>query len=290
MARMRVWRCGSWVVVIAALVAGSGPAAAQDAPPEGWSFRGELTTLWSQGNAEAFTFGLGGALQNRWGANLLRLDAGAIRTESTLTERRAVGTPQSYQLIEEENREKTAEAYFARARYDRSVSDHFFLFGGLDWLRNTFAGIDSRFLMALGAGNTWFDTDVSRFKTNYAATYTFQSDVVENPFVKTSFPGVQLGWEYWRQATSTTELQSVLVSDLNLNETDDVRIDFTNSMTVAVSSALALKPSLQILWRNLPALTEVELFSPSSAPLGSSVTTPLEKTDLLFRLALVVKL
>jgi hypothetical protein len=263
---------------------------AQDAPPEGWTFTGELTTVLSRGNAEALTFGLGTAVQNRWGANLLKVDAGAIRTESTLTTRRAVGTPGSYEIVTDENSEKTAESYFARARYERTVSEHIFLFGGLDWLRNTFAGIDSRSLLAAGAGNTWHDREDSRFKTSYAVTWTFQSDVVENPFLETSFPGVRAGWEFWRRVSPTTEFESLLVSDLNLDETDDVRVDFTNSMSVAVSSALALKPSLQLVWRNLPALSEVELFSAAGAPLDTTVTTPLEKTDLLFRLALVVKL
>lgn len=263
---------------------------AQDAPPDGWTFKGELSSVLSGGNSESLTLGLGASLQNRWGPNLFKLEAGSVRTESTLITRRAIGTPASYVIEEDENRQKTAETYSARARYDRSLSDAFFLFGGLDWLRNTFAGIDSRFLMALGAGNTWLDSDQVRFKTNYAATYTFQSDVVDNPFVKTKFPGVRAGWEYWRQATETTQFESVLVGDLNLDETDDVRLDFTNSLNVTVNSALALKPSLQLLWRNLPSLTEVDLFTPGGTPVGESITTPLGKTDWFFRLALVVTL
>lgn len=281
---------GRWAgcAVAAAFGAWAGPAVAQE-PPEGWSFTGELTSVLTQGNAEALTFGLGSVLEYRQGRNYLKFDAGAIRTESTLTTRRAVGSPASYEIIVDENTQKTAESYFARSRYERSVSDRFFLFGGADWLRNTFAGIDSRTLLAAGAGNTWVDTDRSRFKTSYAVTYTFQSDVIENPAVKDRFAGLRAGWEYWRQLTGNTEFESVLVGDLNLDETDDVRADFTNALTVAMSNALALKPSLQLLWRNLPSLTEVELFSPANVPVGT-VTTPLEKTDLVFRMALVVKL
>jgi hypothetical protein len=62
------------------------------------------------------------------------------------------------------------------------------------------------------------------------------------------------------------------------------------AVSVAISSSLALKPSLQILWRNRPSLTEVPLFTTGGEPLGQNVTTPLEKTDMLFRLTLVVKL
>ena len=59
---------------------------------------------------------------------------------------------------------------------------------------------------------------------------------------------------------------------------------------MAISSALALKPSLQVLWRNRPSLTEVPLFTTGGTPLDQTVLTPLESTDVLFRLALVVKL
>jgi putative salt-induced outer membrane protein YdiY len=267
-----------------------GAVAAQADATDGWSWKSELTSVLSAGNSEALTFGLGAVVENRRARNVLRFEAGAVRTESTRITRRAVGTAANYEIVRDENREKTAEAYFARARYDRSLSEHFFLFGGLDWLRNTFAGIDSRFLMALGAGNTWIEGETARFKTNYAITYTFQSDVVENPFVKSSFPGLRTGWEYWRRATASTEFESVLISDLNLDESDDVRIDFTNSLNVAISSALALKPSLQLLWRNLPALTDVELETTGGTPLGESVQVPLRKLDSFFRLALVVKL
>ena len=265
-------------------------AGAQDTPPQGWTFKGELTSVLSGGNGETLTFGLGSLVENRRGPNLWRLEAGGIRTEATRITRRAVGTEDAFVVQDEEDKQKTAEAYFARARYDRQLSERFFAFGGLDWLRNTFAGVDSRFLTAVGGGNTWVDTDVTRFKTNYAVTYTFQSDVVENPFVKSSFPGLRTGWEFFRQATATTEFESTLVADLSLEETDDLRLDLTNSLNVAVSSALALKPSLQVLWKNLPSYTEVDLFTPGGTPVGTKVLTPLKKLDYFFKLALVVKL
>ena len=278
------------VTLVAALCVATGPLAAQEPPPDGWAFRGELSSLLSMGNAEAFTFGLGAVLENRQGKNLLKFEGGGVRTESVIVRREARGTAESFEVVKNEDREKTAEAYFARARYDRAVSDVFFLFGGLDWLRNTFAGIDSRSQLAIGAGNIWADTETNRFRTSYAATYTLQDDVVENPDVADSFAGVQAGWEYWRRLTGSTEFDSRLVGDLNLDDTDDMRADFTNALTVAMSNTLALKPSVQLQWRNRPSLTAVPLFTTGGAPLDQSVLTPLEKTDVLFRLALVVRL
>jgi len=264
---------------------------AQDAPPDGWSFLGELTSVMSAGNAKALTFGLGSTVERRAGPNLLKLEAGGLRTESTIITRRAIGSAGSYEIQVRENRETTAEAYNAGARLDRTVSERFFVYGGANWMRNTFSGIDSRTVLAVGAGNIWLDNETSRLRTSYAVTYTFQQDVVSNPDVSDRFGGARVGWEYWQRATPTTVFESKLVTDLNLDQTDDVRADLTNSVTVSISDAIALKPSLQLLWRNLPALTEVQLYSPiDESPLGVRVLTPLEKTDMLFRLALVVTL
>lgn len=280
------------VAALAAYSLATGPssAAAQEPQEQGWSFTGELTTVLSQGNSEALTFGLGALVRNVWGANTLRIEGGGLRTESTITTRRAVGDLSDFEVQSEERTDKTAESYFARTRYDRSISEHFFTFAGLDWLRNTFAGIDSRFLMAAGAGNTWVERERVRFKTDYAVTYTFQSDVVQNPFTKSNFPGVRASWEYWNQLTESTELESTLVGDLNLDDSDDVRVDFRNALAVAINESLALKPSLQLLWRNAPALAEVALFAPDGEPLDEVVRVPLEELDAFFRLALVVKL
>src|SRR5690606_33059442 len=125
----------TWVV--ACIVSASSPAfplplAAQDEPPpDGWTFRGELTSVLSAGNAESFTFGLGTTIENRRGPGLLKLEAGAIRTESSILTRRALGSATDFVIVEDRDRQKTAEMYFARGRYDRTVSERFFVYGGL---------------------------------------------------------------------------------------------------------------------------------------------------------------
>ncbi len=268
------------------------PLSAQDRQKElGWFFTSELTAVWTAGNSESNTFGLASSLRYVWEHAQVRFEAGGVRAESSLTTRTAVGTsPDDFTLEEETVTRKTAEAYYARGRYDYSVSSRFFVFAGADWLRNTFAGIDSRTLVAVGAGNTWLDTDRLRFKTDYSATYTFQEDVVDDPFMKAKFPGLRFTYDFWSKLTSSTDLTSVLITDWNLDNTDDVRVDLTNALPIAISSALALKPSLQLLWRNDPALTEVALVESDGTPTGDMVLVPLNKLDSFFTLALVVKL
>ena len=256
----------------------------------GWLFEGKLAGLWAGGNSESFTLGLGTTLKHIWTNSELRFDAGGLQTESSTTTRTAVGTTEDFQVNEAKKTEKTAELIFVRGRYDYNFTENFYALGGIDWLRNRFAGIDSRTLIAAGVGNKWVDSDNVRFKTDYSFTYSFQSDVVENPFAKTNFPGVRFAYDFWYNLTASTDFESIFIADWNLDNTKDVRIDFYNALPIKISEIFTLKPSIQLLWRNEPSLTEIDLFATDGTPTGSTVLTPLKNLDSLFSLTLVVNL
>jgi hypothetical protein len=50
----------------------------------GWFFEGKLAGLWTGGNSESFTIGLGATLKHIWTNSELRFDAGGMQTQSTL--------------------------------------------------------------------------------------------------------------------------------------------------------------------------------------------------------------
>jgi len=256
----------------------------------GWFFEGKLAGLWTGGNSESFTIGLGATLKHIWTNSELRFDAGGMQTQSTLTSRTAVGTTESFEVNEESKTEKTAEVIFARGRYDYNFTENFYALGGIDWLRNRFAGINSRTLVAAGVGNKWVENADVRFKTDYSFTYSFQNDVVENPFAKNKFPGVRFAYDFWYNLTASTQFESIFIADWNLDNTDDIRFDFYNALPIKISEVFTLKPSLQLLWRNEPSLTEIDLFAIDGTPTGSKVLTPLKNMDSLFSLTLVVNL
>jgi hypothetical protein len=144
--------------------------------------------------------------------------------------------------------------------------------------------------MAAGVGNKWVDNADIRFKTDYSFTYSFQSDVVENPFAKNKFPGVRFAYDFWYKLTASTDFESIFIADWNLDNTDDIRFDFYNALPIKISEIFTLKPSLQLLWRNDPSLTEIDLFATDGTPTGTKVLTPLKNMDTLFSLTLVVNL
>jgi putative salt-induced outer membrane protein YdiY len=285
------------VFAVALTLAIIGVVQAQEQPKSPFSMTTELTGVWTAGNSQSNTFGLDLKLQYALPKVTFKIEGGGVRASATKTTRYAVGPDSSnYTLGETKVTEKTAEAYYARGRGDYNFSDGLYAFGGADWLRNTFSGIDSRTLIALGAGNIWSNTDQVKFQTDVAVTYTFQQDVVSNPFLKSSFPGVRFQYDLKWQIVTSTEFSSVLVGDWAFSKESgavadgaDIRADLTNAFTIAISSKLALKPSLQLLWRNAPALTEIDLIPAVGQPATGTVIVPLQKTDSFFKLALVVK-
>ena len=194
--------------------------------------------------------------------------------------RTATGTPENFTVSKTTDSRTTAESYFVKGRLDRNLSEALFAFGGAGWDRNTFAGVNNRYAFVGGAGCTWFAGDARHLKTDLGLTYTIQDDVVRNPDVDDSFLGLRASYDYLRKLTDNTEFASVLVADQNLNETSDLRTDWTNSLAVAMSDRLALKTGYRLLYDKSPALVAV--------PLGDGeVLAPLGKVDGVFTVAIV---
>ena len=284
-------RCAAVVTLAAILIAtDSTQTVAQSDKSLGWSFEGEVSGVWVSGNSTSRTIGASSAIAYKWDSSELRFSAGGLRTQSTLVSRTAVGSPTDFTIKETRNSATTAEAYNATSAYEYEFSSRSFAIGGIDWRRNTFSGIDSRFLIGAGAGNTWVEGENTIFKTSYGFTYTFQSEVVQNPFNATKFPGLRVSYLFKAEPTATTGLESSLAADWNLENTKDVRTEWSNSVSVSISSILALKPSLKLLWRNDPALKEVPLQDESGEPTGDKVVVPLKHLDSFFTIALVLTL
>jgi putative salt-induced outer membrane protein YdiY len=182
----------------------------------------------------------------------------------------------------------TAETYLVDSRYDRMLGGNWFAFAAGAWLRNKFAGIDSRWTLGTGVGNAWVDTERMRFKTDYGVTYTNQTDVVPDPRVADSYAGLGAGLDFWYQVTSTTDIQSQLNFISSFADSGNWRSNWLNSITVAISQALALKSSLLFQYNNMPALEAVPLDNPLGTPTGQTVAVELDKLDTFFTVGLVL--
>lgn len=278
------------IVLAWASSAGAASAAGQeeDGRELGWSYTAEVTFVLTAGNAESSTLGAGAGLRATWERTELLLRAKGLRTETSRTTRTAVGTETDFDVVERSDSEVTAENYSLRARYDRELGSDLFAFAASGWERNTFAGFDSRLSFAAGAGKTWIEGEEAHLQTDLGLTFTVQHDIVEEGDDGAQrFAGLRAGGEYRRRLTDTAEFQIVLVVDENLDEAEDLRADLTNSLSLSISEALALRTSVQLSWDNRPSLVEVPLEAPDGAPTGSTVLAPLDELDTLFTVALV---
>ena len=61
-----------------------------------------------------------------------------------------------------------------------------------------------------------------------------------------------------------------------------------NGVTVAITDTVALKASLRLLFRNIPALAEIDLEDPEFGIVIGKVVIPNEKLDSTFSTSLVI--
>ncbi|MEN8143616.1 MAG: DUF481 domain-containing protein [Gemmatimonadota bacterium] len=281
------------LAVLAVAAVPAVPALAQEGEDDGekaWSNTALLTWVATGGNSTTRTLGLSDELMLKSGPSTFIFAAGAIRSEASTRMIIAVGTSTADFTVEETTTtELTAESYFARSRYERQVAPLVFVFSGLGWDRNTFAGVDNRWTVVGGVGLKVVDTEDTQFKIDIGATYVIQDDVIQAEVVD-KFGGLRFGWNLSHVLTPSTSFSSTLVLDENLSTSSDVRFDLLNALAVQMSDLLALKTSLQLLWDNEPALQSLSLEFPAGTPSGFTVSTPLDKLDSVFTLGVALNL
>lgn len=280
-------RTGTLLVALALAAATALPAAAQESTT--WQSSTELSYVSTGGNASSSTLGLKASLTGTRGANIFKLEAGGIRSRTGVTTRTATGTASSYSVSKTTVLSTTAANYLLRGRYDRAF-DHSFAFVGAGWDRNTFAGIQNRYAVVVGLGRSLVDGETGHLKADVGTTYTVQKDVDPAAGSSNGFGGLRMNVDALRHLSSSADFASVLVLDESLKDTQDVRADWTNSISVALSEKLALKTSLQLLYDNVPALIGVPLLDATGADTGTTVSTPGDKLDRVMTLTLVIKL
>lgn len=272
-----------WIVfAVVCWVAAAAPAEAQET---GWTDEAELSYVVAAGNAQSATLGFSNKLMRTWPSAEFELKFNGIRSESTTFTRvvTAAGPPPEVSTVSDTR--LSAENYGISSRYSRTLSEHFFWYGGASWKRNRFAGYDNRYIAVGGFGNTWFEEQGHRFRTEYAATFTRQEDLFSAE--PTTFAGARLSWDYGRPLTETARFENVLELDANLEETEDYRADMASSVQVAVSERLALKVGLRWLFDNQPSFVAAE--DPDGLlPPGETASIQLQKLDTVFTTSLVI--
>ena len=293
---------GTFAALLLALTIAT-PLLAEDKPAEkklGWKDNAELGYVVTSGNSESSTLGLKNTLVYDWQNARFETKLGAVRVESAPAASFATPDGTDFKLGETD-KELTAESYFLNGRYDKNITEHFFWFGGAGWDRNTFAGTQNRYTAFGGVGNIWFDTDRKKWRTDYAATFTKEDDVIEPPDFDDTFLGVRLSSNFLYKWSESGSYGNDTIVDENVDDTSDLRVNMTNWVAVNMSTHLALKVSLQWLYDHQPALIQADAFSADPDAGGvpvdvngdgivpDKVAVEADNLDSIFTTALVIR-
>jgi Protein of unknown function, DUF481 len=280
-------------------VPGPGGAKADD-NPLGWTARAAVSYVGTGGNAQATSLGVKFGASYNWTRTYFTLLGGGVRADSTTVDRFAYGPSESeFTAVETETREKTAENYFLDATVDRTMTKRLYWQAGAGWLRNTFAGVDSRVAAQAGVGYFLTDPDSkgAQLKGALLATLTHQKEVVEDPSSSDSFVGLRALLDFAAAfgPGGKSTFTSRLALDENLETTDDFRGQWWNSLGVTMTDRLGLQVSLGIVYDRRPALSRVSLYGSSAAglpvgPVTGSIFVPLKKWDREFAVSFVLNL
>jgi len=271
------------VAMLLATLVVAAPARAQDAEPDrAWSNATELGWVFTEGNAQTNSFNLRNVFEYKWPQADLTVEFGVLRADSG-DDRFALGTDDDFEIIEPEV-EPDNERIHAKVRYLKNLFDRFFWYGRLDAEKDRPADINYRFTPAGGAGNNWAEGDDLAFRTGYGISYSTENLTLDGT---SNYAGYQLFYELEMKATESTSIESNLTFDGSLKTGSNYRFNWLNGVGVAISDTIALKASLRLVYRNDPALEEIDLEAADGAVIGK-VIVPKKKLDSGFTTSLVI--
>ena len=275
-------------ILAAALFAVSETASAQTtSPPKepelGASNNTELSVVMATGNARSTSVGLRNLYTFRWANAELKWETGWLRADSRDGDRFAVQSASGFDVVEP-GTATDSHRMFSKLGYQRQLSRTLDWFANFDAVRDEPSNINRQVVLAGGLGTTWQKTERRTFRTSYGLSYTTEDLVVEG---ENSFAGYRLAYDLRARLAEATRLESNLTTDGSFETGDDIRMDWLNGVSVAINNRVALKSSVRVLYRNLPALESLALRTPEGATIGS-VDVPKKKTDMNLTTSLVI--
>lgn len=262
-----------------------GPAYGQD-PDQAprWTNDTEFSWVASNGNSDTNTLGLRNLYQREWLEAKLSLETGWMRATSRSGNRIAIVRGPDTITVVEPTSETDGQRLYSKLRYQQETTGRHYWFSSWDTARDEPSNINRQFIFSGGVGTTWRDEDALTFRTSYGVSFTDERLTLEGI---NRFAGFRLFYGLRMLATVSTAVESELTTDGSFRDANDVRLDWLNAATVAVSSRIALKASVRLLFRNLPALETIGFQSSSGSMIGS-IDVPKNKLDVNATTSLVL--
>ena len=239
----------------------------------------ELALVQTTGNSETFTFSLKNQLIRRWERSSFTFDLLALRAETTTR----ILTNEDGGVIESSETEVTGDQYIVAFQYDRKISDRVGWLTLGRWERNRPAGIDARSNLDAGLSYLFLDNDVHRLVGEGGLGYT-NEDPVDGD--RDNFFHARAFSRYERALGETSSFDTQIELIQNLDNSDDLRINFLIGATAKLVGKLALRVSYTVNFDNDP-VTVVVPGDEEGEPDGIFI---FDDTDTILSASLVIDL
>ena len=223
-------------LVLSALLLGSLSAAAADEPPPGWHGSVGAGLSISSGNSDAKSFNLSGDLKyDPKTKNVMKLGVLFLRSES--------------------NGDTTADKLVATFRDEYSVTDRFFVYGEVGYLRDKVARLSYLISPIAGAGYKVVKTDTMTFDVSAGVGGAFEWLVGRDG---TSNGAFKAGEAFTWKVSPTVTLGQNGSGLWKMNDTGDAFLHFDVSLATSLSKLLELKLAYLVDHKTRPAFANLD--------------------------------
>lgn len=214
----------AWLVPAAALAQAAAPA-----PPPRTEGSAEFALVATTGNSATQSLGLGGTLTYRPDPWELKWKAGFVRNES--------------------DNQLSAESFTALFRADRKLGERLSAFGQYDFLRDRFAGVSARNVVAGGVSYLLVNQAPHELKVDGGLGYNNEQRI-EGEDLSSAI--ALAGLAYKLKISETAEVTDDMRFDASLANGDQWRWDNTVALSAKVTTVFSLKLSNVIRYANAP--------------------------------------
>lgn len=265
---------------VVALLTTSPVLAQEEAVPEEtkpWQNEAQIALVDTAGNASSRTFAVSNRFSYNWTYSELILTLELFRATSgtRVLENTADGVTATFV-------DKTdSERYEAAGKYRMNIVDELFWYAGAGWFRNRPAGIDTRTSLGAGAGYRFVENDTTLVAGEAGLGLDRETPVGGDA---DTFVSARAFLEARHALSENARFKVGLEAIENLQNTSDLRINATASVTSQLTDAFALRVAWDLKYDNDPA---TRIVTGNGLPPGLFV---FDKTDRTLSASLVVNL
>lgn len=143
--------------------------------------------------------------------------------------------------------------WLGRLKYDRFLSDRFFVYVSETVDRNTLKGIEIRYGTQVGAGYDFIKTKTDLFKGEVGLGYIRENPIT--PFDDLGYANARAFGQYEHAFTDKTRFTQTVEYLLSLKEQKDYVVTEESSFVTNLMGNLAFKVSFAVMYDNLPPPT-----------------------------------